>query len=360
MRTLPTLIALLLMSALPVRSETADSSSAGRLHWFAYPYAFYTPETSLAFGAGVVLSMRFSGRPDARPSSLDLSGYYSINNQFDLTLIPEAYLDQDRLLISGRISGGRVIERMYGFGPTASDIENALYDAGYAGVAIRAVATVQEHVKVGAVVELKTVTIQDTRGNPFLDDPDLVGRSGGTHIGMGATAEYDSRDNIKYTSSGIYAFATAVAFTPGLGSDYRFQRYAFDARVFFEPWAGTIVALNLYSVFVSRAPPFYEYALLGSDRVMRGYIQGRYRDHVYAAGQAEYRTRIWWRFGGILFAGAGDVTPNLWKLQITYIKPTYGFGLRFTFDEEEKMDLRMDVGFGRGTAGVYFAVNQAF
>jgi hypothetical protein len=76
--------------------------------------------------------------------------------------------------------------------------------------------------------------------------------------------------------------------------------------------------------------------------------------------QAEYRRRIWWKFGGILFAGAGDVAPNLWRFQIKYIKPTYGFGLRFSFDDEEKMDLRADVGFGRGTSGIYFAINQAF
>jgi len=34
--------------------------------------------------------------------------------------------------------------------------------------------------------------------------------------------------------------------------------------------------------------------------------------------------------------------------------------LRFAFDEEEKTDLRIDIGFGRGTSGVYFAVSQAF
>jgi hypothetical protein len=47
-------------------------------------------------------------------------------------------------------------------------------------------------------------------------------------------------------------------------------------------------------------------------------------------------------------------------MEIATVKPTYGFGIRFRFDEAQKLDLRVDVGFGRGTSGVYFSVNQAF
>jgi outer membrane protein assembly factor BamA len=360
MRSLLTLVALTLLPVLALRGEEADSASTSRFGWFAYPFVFYTPETDLAFGAGAVLSMRFSPRPAARPSTLTFSGYYSINGQFDLTLVPEAYLNHDRLLLSGKFNGGQVIERMYGIGPTAPGLDNDRYDAAYVGVSVKAVASVREHLKAGAVLELKSVSIRDARGNPFLADPALTGVSGGVHVGLGASLEFDSRDNIMYPSHGVYAFMTAVAFTPAVGSDFRFQRYTVDARAFTEPWPGNILALQLYAVLISRTPPFYEYALLGGDRIMRGYITGRYRDHVHTAVQAEYRRRIWWKFGAILFAGAGDVAPNLWAFQIKYIKPTYGFGLRFSFDDAEKMDLRADMGFGRGTSGIYFAINQAF
>ena len=360
MRTVSALLALLLIPGVPLRGEPADSSATGGVGWFAYPYVFYTPETDLAFGAGAVLSTKFSDESGARPSSLTFYGFYSINAQFDLTVVPEAYLDHDRLLVSGKVSGGKVIDRMYGLGPTTPDIADALYDADYFSIGVRVVASVQEAVKVGAVFEMKSLTVRDTRGNPFLDDPALTGSSGGVHIGVGASAEFDSRDNIMYPSQGVYAFATAHVFTPPLGSDFTFQRYTFDVRAFTEPFAGSIVALNLYAMLIGGTPPFYEYALLGGERVMRGYYLGRYRDRVHIALQAEYRKRIWWRFGGVVFAGAGDVAPSLRDFQARYIKPTYGAGLRFLFDEEEKMDLRMDVGFGRGSSGVYFSVYQAF
>lgn len=360
MRTFHILLSLVLLFGSPLRSEETDSSSAGGIGWFAYPYVFYTPETDLAFGGGAVLSMKFSDLPEGRPSSLTFYGFYSINDQFDLTLVPEAYLDHDRLLISGKISGGKIIDRMYGSGPTAPEIDDELYDADYFSLGGRVVASVEAAVKIGAVFELKSVAVRDTRGNPFLDDSTLAGRTGGLSVGVGVSAEFDSRDNVMYPSRGIYAFATAHVFTPPLGSDFTFQRYTFDVRGFTEPWAGNVLAWNLYAMLIGGTPPFYDYALLGGERVMRGYYLGRYRDRAYAAIQGEYRRKIWWRFGGVVFAGAGDVAPGLWDFQIKYIKPTYGAGLRFTFDEDEKMDLRMDVGFGRGTSGVYFSVYQAF
>jgi hypothetical protein len=95
---------------------------------------------------------------------------------------------------------------------------------------------------------------------------------------------------------------------------------------------------------------------------MRGYLYGRYRDRLYYAAQAEYRMPdIFWRFGLVFFGGLGDVASKFANISIATIKPTYGFGVRFRIDELQKLDLRVDVGFGEEDAsGVYFSVNQAF
>jgi hypothetical protein len=93
---------------------------------------------------------------------------------------------------------------------------------------------------------------------------------------------------------------------------------------------------------------------------MRGYFKGRYRDEHYFATQVEYRQYFWWRLGFVAFVGAGDVVPEITSLQIRKLKPSYGFGLRFLFDKEQKINLRMDIGFGRNTNGVYFGIEEAF
>ena len=93
---------------------------------------------------------------------------------------------------------------------------------------------------------------------------------------------------------------------------------------------------------------------------MRGYYSGRYRDNSYVAFQVEYRQFFWWRFGFVAFAGIGDVAEELTKINLHELKTTLGFGLRFIFNEEEKINLRMDVAFGKGTNGVYFGIEEAF
>ncbi len=42
------------------------------------------------------------------------------------------------------------------------------------------------------------------------------------------------------------------------------------------------------------------------------------------------------------------------------VKPTYGFGIRFRLEEKQKLDLKMDIGWGETASGVYFGINQAF
>ena len=99
---------------------------------------------------------------------------------------------------------------------------------------------------------------------------------------------------------------------------------------------------------------------LPKDYTMRGYFYGRYRDHNYLAFQLEYRQYFWRRLGFVAFAGFGDVEDEITRFSLTNLKHTFGFGLRFLFNQEEKINLRMDIGFGQDTNGIYFGMEEAF
>jgi hypothetical protein len=92
---------------------------------------------------------------------------------------------------------------------------------------------------------------------------------------------------------------------------------------------------------------------------MRGYLEGRYRDKNLLVVQTEYRFPLVWRFRGALFAGVGDVAPRLDRFTLDALKPSYGLGLRYLIDPVEKICIRFDFGFGRGTSGFYFTANEA-
>ena len=61
-----------------------DTIGIGGVNWFAYPFIFFSPETDLAFGAGGVISFKFSDKPGLKPSNITGSGYYTVNNQYNL------------------------------------------------------------------------------------------------------------------------------------------------------------------------------------------------------------------------------------------------------------------------------------
>ena len=92
---------------------------------------------------------------------------------------------------------------------------------------------------------------------------------------------------------------------------------------------------------------------------MRGYYRGRYRDNNMYSVQAEYRIPVYWRFGLDIFAGFGDVGPNIiFDLKTT--KPSYGVGLRFSVDKKEKINIRFDYARGKDSQAFYISFGEAF
>jgi outer membrane protein assembly factor BamA len=342
-------------------SDQPDTVGVGGTDWFAYPFVFYSPETDWAFGAGGILYFSLSDRVNSKPSSITTSGFYSINNQFDVTILPEIYFNHDRHLLSTKFNYGEINDYFFGVGSTSPDIENNQYLQRNFILNVKyQIDAFYKNLKVGPVYEWRNMDVINSEGNPFLDSNLVRGSDGGTTSGIGVIASYDSRDNIFYPSEGGFHQFSATYYSKAFGSDFDYSKYILDLRRFVSLSPNHILALQGYAMVEFAYPPFYDLALLGGDRVMRGYLYGRFRDRLYYAIQAEYRLPVIWRFGFVVFGGLGDVASELAKATIATIKPTYGFGVRFRIDELQKLDLRVDVGYGKDTNGIYFSVNQAF
>lgn len=93
---------------------------------------------------------------------------------------------------------------------------------------------------------------------------------------------------------------------------------------------------------------------------MRGYHEGRYMDKQYLAAQAEYRAPLFWRIGTVAFAGLGEVAPSLDAFEINRIKPSYGLGMRVVINKAERVNIRLDYGWGKDTSGFYLEITEAF
>jgi len=351
------------LSGTPQDSEEGDSTGGpSRFGWIAYPYLFYSPETNLAFGGGGIVYFRFSADSTVKPSTVTPSFFYSVNDQYDVTVIPEFYIGKSFYIYS-YFSFGSYIDRFYGIGPGTPEISEPDYAHESIVAQLNFQPQISDAFRAGLYSRLLSRTITDPKANPFLGDASLHGNNGGLSIGLGGVVAWDTRDNRFYPTGGILNEIRAVYYSKAWGSDFDYNRYEVDLRGYYTlsgEERSHILGIQFYGVSASSGAPFYDLALLGSKTIMRGYYQGRYRDQVYVAAQLEYRTTLFWRIGMVGFVGAGEVAPRIVDARLKDLLPNYGFGLRYRFDLAEKLDIRFDMGFGKHTNGAYFDIQQAF
>jgi len=62
----------------------------------------------------------------------------------------------------------------------------------------------------------------------------------------------------------------------------------------------------------------------------------------------------------VAFAGIGDVAPAPSKLTLAGNLWSAGLGFRFMVDSRERVNLRVDFGFGNDDSGFYISLGEAF
>ena len=337
-----------------------------------YPYVFATPEAGVAFGVGGIVTF-YTSKTDTvlRPSKVTVGGWYSLNNQYKVTLTPQVNLDENRWQLNLPADFGRFTDKFWGIGnateelpydsTTERETEDYRSEVTNVKLDVQGPLSIFSSIRSGILIELNNTRIVDPQLNPYLLADTVQGTSGGQTLGFGITSVWDTRNHAFFPSKGGFYQVRALWFPPILGADYKYERIEADFRTFLGRGPDEVIALQAYGNFVFGDPPFYALSALGGPYRMRGYFQGRYRDKHYMVAQAEYRKLVWWRVGITLFGGVGDVFGSEGSdLRFHDLKWSVGGGLRFRFNQAEKVNLRMDIGWGRDTKGVYFQLEEAF
>jgi outer membrane protein assembly factor BamA len=337
-----------------------DSTETKDFGIFGYPYAFYSPETDLAFGVGGMVYFRTTKDPDIELSNVVLSGYYTINNQYTINLTPELYLSKSGDYFKGDFFYGKFLDKFYGYGSQSPEIPNPDYLTNDFNAYFYFQKNITKNIEVGVIYDYFNSTISDKKENELLLNDEVVGTDGGVSSGLGFSAAWDSRDYVYVSTRGWYYYFSSVFYSKAFGSTYDFNEYTLDLREFYHFIQDHVLAFQGYAKIARGNPPFYEVPRLGGGVTMRGYFEGRYRDEIYLTMQMEYKTMLFWKIGGVLFGGLGDVAREFNNFKMTNLKYSYGFGLRYAFDLEERLTIRADFGFGKNTSGVYFSMQEAF
>jgi outer membrane protein assembly factor BamA len=349
-----------IIDSLVVRNK--DSTKSKKVTFNGYPYAFYTPETEAAIGAGGIFLFYTKDKIEGlRPSKIGFGAFYTTNKQYKFSVNPSIYFNSNNLVIQMPMSFGYTLDKFWGVGneTTETGTEDYFREDVNVQLEIQVPPLLFFSDRFGFILDYRHTDIVDVQNNQFLINETFNGYQGGNLFGVGLNLVWDRRDNLFYPTSGHYQYMKFIAYTEP--SDYTFTTFELDVRFYKKLFKKSVLATQFYLKNVSGDAPFYELPALGGHQRMRGYFQGRYSDDNYMSLQTEFRQYFTKRLGFVAFVGIGDVSEQITDLNLNEIKHSFGGGLRYLFNKKEHVNLRMDIGIGAdGNTGIYFGIEEAF
>jgi outer membrane protein assembly factor BamA len=306
---------------------------------------------------------RFDADTTIKPSTGAAGGFYTQNQSWGLMAVEMARLQRDAWRLRGLISHIDVRYDFYGIGE----------EAGEAGLSVPLEQTIDFAYATGlrrmapglylGPTALWMSTNVDLRNPSDQNVPTPPGDRGETHlVAPGLTGELDTRDDDYWPTSGSYARLKGTFFTDALGSSRTFQRYAggwsWYGRM---PAARLVLAANANAAAATGDVPFYALPSIGAGvSALRGYTQGRYRDHVMTTVQAELRYHLENPVGVAVFGGFGQVAPDGAGIWSAKALPAGGLGVRYQLTADYPLHMRIDYAWGRDEGLLYFSMGEAF
>jgi outer membrane protein assembly factor BamA len=327
----------------------------------ALPIVYYTPETKIAGGVGGIYYMHsLKDQLKGHPSTFFMDIVYTQQKQFLLEITPDLYLSNGKCHMKGYLGFKRYTENFYGIGSQTLDEmeEDFSYRSFKLTSSLRR--RLKPNLYVGIQYDFEHSTITETKPGGILDSGDVLGVEGGIISGLGIILVQDSRDNVFFPTKGILLQTDAMLFSPAFASDFSFRRFTFDFRQYVTVFDRHVLALQQSVQATSGNVPFQWLPMLGGSSVMRGFIQGRFRDKNAIFLQMEYRVPLFWRLSAASFIGYGDVAEGLKAFKLNDFKISGGLGIRLQVNRKSGTNVRLDFGFTKGNFSVYAMINEAF
>lgn len=343
------------------RQAQPDSTQQKKSGWTGYPFIFYSPETKAGGGGAINYFFREAGSAiNARPSSLVPIFVYTQKRQISGTVFADLYWHQEKNHLTGIISYAKWPNFFYGIGNNTAEADKEEYTQQSFTLDLRMQRRARRGMYLGAQYQFLHSKLVEIAKGGRLAQKNISGADAGTASGVGALLSWDTRDNVFNAASGSYYQFSVRTFHERLQSDFDFTNYQIDLRKYFPIKSSHVFAVQGYMNVINGEPPFYMLSLFGGQNFMRGYYEGRYRDKDMLAVQTEYRLPLWKRIGAAGFAGVGEVAPEIGSFAWKNLKTSAGFGLRYLLVPAEKINLRLDFGWGKDSSGFYLAMTEAF
>ncbi len=326
------------------------------------PVLGYTPDTGLLLG-GLALRFFHLDPPgeDARPSVISPVVIFTLKNQVMIFLGTDFNWDEGRWHAGLQPSYQKFPDDYYGIGrDTPVDPLESYTPEQFAfeGMIERRIAG---DLRVGVGYQVAKHQLLEIAPDGELAGGQVPGTGTAMLSAPGLLAGWDSRDHTWSPQRGLWLQTGLSIYRNGWGSDYDFTESFVDLRKYWPTGERSALAVQAAGRNLDGQAPFFHLPRLGGDRGLRGYSGGRFIDNTMVMVRAEWRTGpVWKRFGAAVFAGMGDVAPGVGDLTTAAGLTTWGLGLRWLINRGEKVNVRMDFGFGKDDSGFYLSLGEAF
>ena len=386
-RTYATILLLLcagMLKAQHAQTDTTTVRSDTTIHkpsFFALPAMAYSQEKGLEVGAAILYSFYLDKRnpdPLTRNSTINLIPAVTTEKQWKIDLKTDFWTRGNAWHFKSNLRYHDFPLYFYGIGDTTRKVNQSLLNNQRYKVQLEGEKRITGNFYAGLtfLYQHDDYSAGDSKGvYPHMQ---LINKDGGHVTFIGATGIFDNRDNQNYTTRGSWVRLN-VSYAPGFLSSQTLWKIEAQSKHFFPLSRKSTIGVNAsFSSLQGNTLPFYLLPEMGNDLLMRGYYTGRYRDQNYLAFQAEYRyfldpripINIWFvhmqpKFALAAFGGTGSVFRNSDFLGSGF-KPNYGVGARWFYDENAKLTIRVDYGWGeqrpgeKRQSGLYLSLAEAF
>ena len=344
--------------------------------FYVLPIISASPETSLRLGVvGIFLFRKPEQAPETQLSSIRVPISYTVNQQIKVQADFSYYSNANKHILNASTEWFNFPLLFYGIGNETQESDEEIYTTQTFGVDLDYLRRVADNFYVAFGYKMTQSNIIDVEEGGMLAQPGLIpGNTGGLTSGIGTGIRFDTRDNNLCPAMGFLIDARVNTYQQWTGSEFKFTQLKIDLRKYFQPFKRHVLAVQVLLEDTWGDPSFETMTLLGGKMMMRGHYEGRFRDLTYYAAQAEYRLPIGrknWidtrekipfkeRWGLVGFFGVGDVAHSFQNIDLDDIKTSGGFGIRYLVLPKERINVRIDVGFGTRLPAIYFNIREAF
>ncbi len=332
------------------------------------PVLYYTPDTNLGFGASAISYFRLRSKIDTsltRLSLLRLHADYTLNRQTDQWLEWAFFTREEHYFVKGEIRHRSYHDRFYGIGNNSRQENEERYRYKFIGGKMALLRNIGLRTFIGPDVHIRKyyeVTLESMNSvtGSQLWRQQLPGYRPGFNNGIGISFIIDHRNSTAFPSRGFYLEVSGYRFGKFIGGDYNYSNLNLELNRYYGIKPRKVIATNTVINLNRGHVPVMHLASAGGDQILRGYAHYRFLANNFAGTQVEYRFPLFWRFSMATFTGIGDVFDQFSDLSLEKLKYSLGAGFRYAVVPGQRLNSRLDIGYGSEGFNVYLMVGEAF